>query len=671
MDVCADASPEGNLPLDFQADEKAYLNSQMVLRHSFRTIEAATECLGIVATIKIEQNTVDCYEYCLELGEMLSSFLTRIRHRGAFSTVHNVFDAFCKSLPSSKDSRLHQLLEIWLIGLLDQITNLQVSVTRRSAGLPVAILSIVTSSRNETLQQQFLDMVMNTCITVGNSTVHDRVQELDLAQVHAMNVQRVLISDASLSRLIRDYLPTFFEHCIKSFSSPIFPIRNCAAMLFSVLMDKSFGTIRNKTDKKSDQLVVAKEFFMKFPAMYDLLLQELKVAVQTINSTDLHPALYPILCLLCRLKPALDETSDSKFSLLPFLNLVLKCHKSALWKVREIAATAASCIAGEKEEALGELLYSILDTFQNNISPNDAHGLALQVSALLEMNHKALVTMPEISEKIALAVQYLSKPQFAASFSVFLKMIIEYFPLDSKSTHLQKCAMELSCKVLRGDISIPCCPKSTFDTAAQIYVKNSLMTNSFTEILEILKLVNVCIQKSILKALVGQEWNIPNQLIHDYCHRIIKDANSNNEIYEEALALLLKLDVAIDFESTKKRLETKVVPYTLQNKLIMAQAKSPMGTKELQEFGRQLFNYSDALYPSSTRITVAKVISELTHKLDKTVLYLLLEKLFSDDEPLVQNIAMETMMHLSSWKVFRILTSSTNVSRPVSVNCEH
>lgn len=89
--------------------------------------------------------------------------------------------------------------------------------------------------------------------------------------------------------------------------------RNASTLLFSSLITRIFGVQRTKN---SDQLSIRNKmtgriFFLRYPKLYDFLLNSLKTATECQKDYSLRPSMYPILLLLSRLYPSSLEGTDS------------------------------------------------------------------------------------------------------------------------------------------------------------------------------------------------------------------------------------------------------------------------------------------------------------------------------------------------------------------------
>ena len=94
-------------------------------------------------------------------------------------------------------------------------------------------------------------------------------------------------------------------------------VRNGATLAFAALLPKVVGYMNAANPAAggaSRRAVAGDEFFRRFPATHPFLLAELTEAAERLESqTDgaVHPALYPILALLSRLRPPRAPARES------------------------------------------------------------------------------------------------------------------------------------------------------------------------------------------------------------------------------------------------------------------------------------------------------------------------------------------------------------------------
>ncbi|KAG0379534.1 hypothetical protein BGX24_012779 [Mortierella sp. AD032] len=412
MGVLSNPSPEGNIPATFTEMEESIdavisssggdefeqsggPNHQVILSYCWRAIKESSSLMELVlskatlgsSTLKtdgiLEPNSLD------RAGGLFRRLLTTIRHPGAFSSVFPAYISLCTRLLNSEDSALAALPRAWLEENLDSILSDSISVTRRSAGLPLCILAIVNAELSDN-RRTLLPMVMRRVMAIAEKPVSpDANQQVDLPQIHAMNVLRRLFMDAKLSTSVLPYVGQGLELSIRAFSSPSWAVRNCGVMLFSTLLHRVFGAKRVRDEHLAINGITSRELFARLEGLCDFLQSQLEVAVKQLLSAEssqdrVHPGLYPVLTLLSRLQPSLhaDPADVVDGGMSAFVTLVRRCAASAIWKTREMAARALIPLIASRD-----LMNWIVDILQgcakDNISQNEVHGLLVQVQFLL------------------------------------------------------------------------------------------------------------------------------------------------------------------------------------------------------------------------------------------------------------------------------------------------
>ncbi|ORX55175.1 hypothetical protein DM01DRAFT_1407189 [Hesseltinella vesiculosa] len=405
MDVLSNPSPEGNVPASFKEMEEAIdqlvgddlddggqsagPKHQVILSCCWRAVKEASSLLEVilrdmpVASAK-DKTGLLTYADLENSGTLLRTLLTCIRHRGAFSAVYPTYVTLCARLLSSKDVALNRLPRQWLDKNLESMVSSSISITRRSAGLPLCILAIVSSepsTKKDLLQQTFHQLLD----LAKQPPPDDADQRIDLPQVHALNIMRTMFMDSKLGNRVLEYASDGFFMAIDGFSSPSWAIRNCAVMLFSTLLQRTLGTKKIRDEHSSVNNVTGQEFFTRFPKLHPYLLKELKIAVDQLLDHSLaenvHPGLYPMLTLLSRLRPSvMDDPATNPISMAPFIPLVMSCSASSIFKTREMAARALMPLVSSNA-----LILTVADLLQwdDKLSQNEIHGRLLQVQFLL------------------------------------------------------------------------------------------------------------------------------------------------------------------------------------------------------------------------------------------------------------------------------------------------
>lgn len=153
-------------------------------------------------------------------------------------------------------------------------------------------------------------------------------------------------------------------------------------MLFSTLLQRTFGTKKTRDEHSSVNTLTGREFFVRFPELHPYLLKELGIAVDQLLKNSLaasvHPGLYPILTLLSRMQPSTEDVNEKETILTPFIPLVMPCAASAIYKTREMAARAMVPLVLDVVPTIEQLLH-----LSKTMTQNEIHGRLLQAQYLL------------------------------------------------------------------------------------------------------------------------------------------------------------------------------------------------------------------------------------------------------------------------------------------------
>lgn len=237
LDVLSDPSPEGNLPLNYQEtddmDEQLLDESlddtasgpkhQIILSCCWRAVKEASSLLQVMIsnvpiTSQDATHTIFTLEDLVDAGELFHGLLTNIRHRGAFSSVYPAYVSLNMKLLAVKDLSISQLPSRWLQNDLDGLTSSNISITRRSAGLPLCILAVLSSEQS--IKRELLASAMKQLMALASQEPpKDADQRIDLPQVHAYNIMRSIFMDSKLGNHVLEYVSNGFSLAISGFSS--------------------------------------------------------------------------------------------------------------------------------------------------------------------------------------------------------------------------------------------------------------------------------------------------------------------------------------------------------------------------------------------------------------------------------------------------------------------
>jgi len=85
------------------------------------------------------------------------------------------------------------------------------------------------------------------------------------------------------------------------------------------LVNRVFGVPRSSTEISWKNRMTGREFFQRYPELYDTFLNEFK----KFSPMDMRPSLYPTLLILARLYPTLNEATDCVFQVNLIMSYIL------------------------------------------------------------------------------------------------------------------------------------------------------------------------------------------------------------------------------------------------------------------------------------------------------------------------------------------------------------
>ncbi|KUI65581.1 tRNA (cytidine(32)-2'-O)-methyltransferase non-catalytic subunit TRM732 [Cytospora mali] len=382
--VLCDDSPEGHLPEELEEIEG--LDTKGLLSYSFRAIHESSNLMRtIVGNLKFSRTAAGYLlptpEVFSRAGNLAFSQLSKLRHRGAFSSVSLNFTCCCQH---AQDPRVasseneNSLLEAWYKGALSCIHE-QRSTTRRSAGLPALITGLLASNADSPSFRE----VMRTLQGIAQKPA--RVSETDgsnLPQVHAFNCLKEVFKSSLLSKKSELYLPECLQLATNSLKAEVWAIRNCALLLLRSLMDNLFGTNETKSSMESGwdgkTLRISYTKYSSLPPILLNLLQSGQQAMEpgTLTQSSAAESVFPALDIIRRAGPP-ESHRDELYT------LIATYLGSRQWHVREIAARTL-CSFFMNEEWLSSI-QRLLE--ESRSSANRMHGTLLTIKFFLERKY--------------------------------------------------------------------------------------------------------------------------------------------------------------------------------------------------------------------------------------------------------------------------------------------
>ncbi|CCG80987.1 Putative uncharacterized protein [Taphrina deformans PYCC 5710] len=393
-EVLTDDSPEGKLPASVDLLQNDFLrgqDAQVILSFCWRALRETSNLLTMVL-VKTPYGTgreyISANDYRIA-GELSLSWLTEVRHRGAFSAVFpNVVAISKRFLMLGHSPLLATLPSIWLeknIAELSQLSHRK-DITRRSGGLPMSIISLMISDiENLSDSTSMVDLAMSRLLTLVESPIRLEDDTIELPQVHGLNTLKDIFLESKLAASSIDYVERCYIISIDGFSSPIWAIRNCCLMLFSALIRRSFGSRTSRSESLATTFT-ANIFFSRYPLLLNRLTKELQAAVDGLfakSGATVTTGLHPCLCLLSRLDLVDTSEMEDYSSYEELLRLVSYIATSPVWQVRAIAAQAIPTLV--ERELVGSFIVQQLNQATTS-DQNALHGRLLIIYYLLQYN---------------------------------------------------------------------------------------------------------------------------------------------------------------------------------------------------------------------------------------------------------------------------------------------
>ncbi|EFC42522.1 predicted protein [Naegleria gruberi] len=340
---------------------------------------------------KLSKDSIITFDQIEKLGKMLLNILLTTKHNGAIEKSAVGFNILCKRLMSCGIPELVNIPEKWTRYLLDGIGKDDTfSMMRRSAGLPWTFASIMKSEPTF-LPRKLLPETMQYLLNVALNQSNYKTSQV----VNALNVLRFLFHDAQLGPYVQQFVEDGLIISLKGFGSTIWAIKNSSLMMYTALLHRSLGD--------NDSIKTGTEYFSRYPRLRTFLLEQLNTVTDENREHKriLHPSLYPMLLLLSRLRPSLDESTETEAnSVSQFIPFVKKCSAMIHHMARSIGARALEPLIPSSmvKEYILDTINALPKTVEETIHQNELHGVLFQLNRFVTTSFKAM----ENSEQFAL-----------------------------------------------------------------------------------------------------------------------------------------------------------------------------------------------------------------------------------------------------------------------------
>ncbi|KAG7351266.1 putative death-receptor fusion protein DUF2428 [Nitzschia inconspicua] len=344
-------------------------------------------------------------------GQLLLSTLISLKHAGAAFAARDALQqisSFCFSPSASSEIRGFPI--DWSARLLDEISlteRVRNSTLRRSTGYALGFMAIMraeaqsnaTSSRTSkvTLErllalslppQESIDVAF---AKLGIDTIQVSVLSQDnyeaRCRIHALNVLRMLILDAPLSKFVSCIAGECIVSAILGYDDTSWSIRNSSTMVFAATMLRVVDADKNasNSDKTSSTAITITELFRRYPSLSRFLSSTLRYCVNEMESHGkIEPRLYPVLSMFSRIQSVVEADPSASVTT-DFLPSFVRCLGCRDYYIRHSAARALSnaCPLSERPKIICEIA-NWLNASLEQPKPdwNKVHGFLLASKAL-------------------------------------------------------------------------------------------------------------------------------------------------------------------------------------------------------------------------------------------------------------------------------------------------
>ncbi|XP_075155703.1 thyroid adenoma-associated protein homolog [Haematobia irritans] len=462
------SSPEGHLPNDFgdfpeglfkqessnqdmetgpckilstklNKEDLAHLKTtpQMVLLCAWRTVKEVSLILGhlvLYSPIQLNANNskfLITKEQILEIGEHFKLLLSETKHRGAFEQAYVGFSKLCCRLWTVDSSELNALPMIWLRDLMDIISqedgnNGKICATRRSAGVPFMVQALITSEL-KVGSTKALMFCMTHLFKLASSP-----ESSPESRTHSLNILRALFRCSDLNEAVGEYVSEGVMVALRGYDATNWSEKNSATLLFAALITRIFGVQRTKDSENLNirNRMTGRIFFLRYPKLYDLFLEELQKASKLIDDNEKSHKLHPLLLILSRLYASALEGTESNLKLSQFIPYISKCGGCPEMQTRYMAAKAITALINKDEVSnmirtkCGEIVF--MADHSDSLKLNLLHGYLLQIYYLVK-NNKTILNenlIADISSSLV-GLQSYTHLENAVIFKVILDIFSE------------------------------------------------------------------------------------------------------------------------------------------------------------------------------------------------------------------------------------------------------
>lgn len=212
------------------------------------------------------------------------------------------------------------------------------------------------------------------------------------SRVHALNVLRMIVLDAPLSKDIQPYIGDAITAAIVGYVDPEWGVRNSSTMVFAACLLRAVDADKNaaNSESKSSNAITIAELFRLYPNLPDFLSAVLAGSLSgKVQVAGGVPLILPILILLYRVQPSSASDLDSVKRFDCFVPHVTECLGHRHLAIRKAASRALGNMCSSNRQSptyFGCILKQAFDAVMRKDCWNYVHGSLLVINEIFQTN---------------------------------------------------------------------------------------------------------------------------------------------------------------------------------------------------------------------------------------------------------------------------------------------
>jgi hypothetical protein len=264
-----------------------------------------------------------------------------------------------------KCEKYSSLVVSWLkntcLSILDKNSS---SVTRRSAGLPFTIVSILIGDAKGTLN--LFNVALLNLMEVANG-FEDAIETGDCPPIHALNILTAIVKESCLKKQAHMYFNDLLILSLRGLSSKVWGVRNSSTMLFSSLMTRTFGMDMSNLSSGAGFSICS--FFQRYPDLFKFLNHYFASVVETFA----YSSVYACLLFFSRFRAVSDAEMGPDLKVIK--DSIRKCLVSNQFRIRSMASIAMFPFLSPSQKSHESRV--ILKSLSKASSSNEINGLLM------------------------------------------------------------------------------------------------------------------------------------------------------------------------------------------------------------------------------------------------------------------------------------------------------